>query len=112
MQDGFGDAMHRENYRKLIEETEASPDYWIEVTTGDFTDEIVRVMQERNLSRADLARALNTSPAYVTKILRGNANLTLRSMAKLALALGMKVRLHLAPVESTSQRTDTKLRRG
>lgn len=96
--------MRYENYRKLIEETETSPDYWKEVTTGDFTDEIVRVMHEREISRADLARALNTSPAYVTKILRGNANLTLRSMAKVALALGMKVRLHLAPVGSTEHK--------
>ena len=94
--------MSRRQYAELVRELESSPEYWAEVAIGDFTEEICRLLEERKLSRADLARGLGTSQAYITKILRGQANFTLASMAKLAFALGSQVRIHLAPTGSYS----------
>ena len=53
------------------------------------------------MSRAVLARRLGTSQAYVTKVLRGNVNLTLATLVGLAQAVGREVRLDLAPVQSS-----------
>jgi transcriptional regulator with XRE-family HTH domain len=89
--------MASKDYKKLFQEAEASPEYWAEVTIGDFTEEICRLLVGKNTTRAELARRLQTTPAYVTKVLRGNANLTLASMAKIAFALESQVRIHLAP---------------
>lgn len=89
--------MPKHDYHQLIQQAEASPEYWAEVAIGDFTEEICRLLQEKRMTRADLARELGTSPAYVTKVLRGNANFTLASMAKLAMALDTRVAIHLAP---------------
>ena len=89
--------MASRDYQKLIQEAEASPEYWAEVAIGDFTEEICRLLADKKMSRADLARSLQTTPAYVTKVLRGNANFTLASLAKMALALESQVRVHLAP---------------
>lgn len=89
--------MAHRDYQKLFRDAEASSEYWAEVAIGDFTEEICRLLDEKPTTRAELARRLGTTPAYVTKVLRGNANFTLASMAKIALALGSQVRVHLAP---------------
>ena len=73
------------------------PDYWAEGLKLDFAEEVGRLMEEQKVSRAELARRLGTSPAYVTKILHWTANLTLTSMSKIALAFGSRVHLNLAP---------------
>ena len=67
--------------------------YWAEGLKLEFAEAVGRLMEEKNMTRAELARKLGTSPAYVTRILRWTANLTLVSMAKIALALDARVSL-------------------
>jgi transcriptional regulator with XRE-family HTH domain len=47
------------------------------------------------LSYADLAKKIGTSAAYITKVFRGDANLTIESMVKLSRATGGKVDLRI-----------------
>lgn len=47
----------------------------------------------RGLSRADLARLMGVSPGRVSQILSGDANLTVRSLAGAAAALGACVEI-------------------
>lgn len=63
----------------------------------EFTEEMVRRMEELSLSKSDLARRLDTSPAYITKLLRGTSNFTVETMVKVASALECEVRLKLQP---------------
>jgi transcriptional regulator with XRE-family HTH domain len=58
--------------------------------------ELADRMEKLDITRAELARRLNTSPAYVTKVLGGNANFTLASMVKLAMALRGTLHVHIA----------------
>ena len=88
--------MATERYRKFIREAEAKPEYAAAAVVYDFTEDIWNLMEAQGLSRSELAARLGASPAYVTKILRGNANFTLVSMVKLASALGGELRVHLA----------------
>lgn len=87
-----------DRYRKMIEEARQSVDYWAEGSIVEFTEALWARMEEEGVSRAELARRLGTSKAYVTKVLGGNANFTLYSMAKLALAVGGKVRIGIEPI--------------
>jgi len=73
--------------KEWLKEVRASPEYWAEVAVDDFTREIVQRMKRLGVSRADLARRLGTSQAYITKLLGGNTNFTLLTMARVALAL-------------------------
>jgi len=84
-------------YEAQRAEFDNDPDYWAEGLKLDFAEEVGRLMEEQKISRAELARRLGTSPAYVTKILHWTANLTLTSMSKIALAFGSRVYLTLAP---------------
>ncbi|MCX6841061.1 MAG: helix-turn-helix transcriptional regulator [candidate division WOR-3 bacterium] len=84
-------------YEEMRKEFDNDPEYWAEGLKLDFAEEVGRLMEEQKISRAELARRLGTSPAYVTKILHWTANLTLASMSKIALVFGSRVYLRLAP---------------
>jgi transcriptional regulator with XRE-family HTH domain len=54
-------------------------------------------MAEQNVSKADLARRLNKSRAWVTQLLSGKANMTVRTLAEVVYALDAEVKLHAQP---------------
>ena len=58
------------------------------------TEEIAGAMVDRGISRADIAKRLGTSRANVTQLLSGSRNMTLRSLARLAHACGMRAAIH------------------
>lgn len=83
------------SFRDLYRDAKREPTYWHELAVVDFTDEVIGAMQHREISRAELARRLGTSQAYVTKLLGGDANFTLMTMVRLAMAVESELRLHL-----------------
>lgn len=54
------------------------------------------LMERRKVSRAELARRIGKSKPYVTQLLRASSNLTLRTLAEVAWALGARFTLHVA----------------
>ncbi len=78
---------------------EQHDEFWTEQAIAEFTEELVRWMELRGMTKAELAQAIGTSQPYVTKVLKGKANFTLATMVKLSRALGAKVRIHLAPAD-------------
>lgn len=59
--------------------------------------QIIKLMQEQNLSKAEMARRMNTSRTAVDRLLDpSNESATLTTLEKAALALGR--RLHIALV--------------
>lgn len=50
---------------------------------------IVNYMQERKLSRADIAERLGVSPQYVSRILSGTTNFSFKSVAEIERRLGI-----------------------
>jgi transcriptional regulator with XRE-family HTH domain len=85
------------SFQALFDEAKKSPAYWVERAELEFTEELERRMEREGVSRAELARRIGCSPAYITKILRGSTNFTLESMARIAFALGCELRTHLQP---------------
>lgn len=79
--------MSIERYRQLLDRAESSPDYWREAAIIEFTEGLCRRMEEKKISKAELARRMGTSRAYITRLLGGDANFTLGTMVKLALAV-------------------------
>ena len=98
--------MSEPSFREFFRKAEQSLNYWVEGALIDFTEELCRVMEERGVTRAELARRLGTSPAYVTKILRGHSNFTLASMVRVAKAIDHELHIHLAPRNSMTHWLD------
>ena len=90
--------MALDKYRRFLSKARRSPVYWSRLAVRDFTEELLVKLGER--PRAALAEAAGVSPAYITKVLRGDENLTVQTMVKLALALDAKVRIHIADVDA------------
>ncbi|HKI03633.1 MAG TPA: helix-turn-helix transcriptional regulator [Thermoanaerobaculia bacterium] len=88
--------MSLERYRQFLDRVESSPGYRHEVAVVEFTEDLCRLMDEQKVTRAELARRMGTSRAYITRLLGGNANYTLATMVKLATALEGALHVHIA----------------
>jgi transcriptional regulator with XRE-family HTH domain len=82
-------------YARLFKEAATSVDFWTQVAIRDFVRELLARMDSLGMKRAGLASSIDTSPAYISKIMRGDANFTLESMTKLALAVGGRIRVQI-----------------
>ncbi len=65
------------------------------------TNEITWYMRELKIGRAELAGRLGVSPGRVSQILSGGENLTLRTLAGLAVALDAQLAVELKPCKAT-----------
>ena len=97
-------------YQELTEKFDKNPEYWVESMRIDFVEAVERMMEERGVSRAELARRLDSSPAYVTQMLKALFNPTLLTLAKVALALDARVELALVPKDGPPGRRAADLR--
>lgn len=86
-------------YSRLLKRVVGSVEYWTQAAMRRFVLDINTRMVAQNLSRAELAKRLKTSPAYVTKAMRGDVNFTLETMTRLALAVGGKLRIEVVDLE-------------
>lgn len=57
----------------------------------DISDQIYELMESANINKTELAEKLGSSKAFVSKILRGDANMTLKTLTKIVFALGGEV---------------------
>jgi transcriptional regulator with XRE-family HTH domain len=85
------------NFKELFEEARKRDRYWVASAILDFTEEVYRLMEERKLSKTDVAKSMKVSPAYVTKIFKGTENFTIDTMVRLTKAVSGKLHLHVAP---------------
>ena len=91
--------------RARFDEWEDDPESELYGVLLDVTEGIVKRMIEQNVRRTDLAERLGTSRAYVTKLLDGQENMTLRTLVRVANALEMKVDTTFIPRERAAKAT-------
>ena len=84
-------------FRELFDSARSSLPYKVEKAIIGFTEQIIGKMEALDLSRTDFAAKLESSPAYVTKLLRGGTNFTLESMVKVSDALNCELEIKLIP---------------
>lgn len=78
-----------------LENAKQTDDYWIARAQLDFAKELNKIRNKTNVNGKALAQRLGTSAAYISRVLRGDTNLTIESMVKLARASGAKVEIKL-----------------
>lgn len=86
--------VHKEikDYLSTIEQTEA---YLVEKAKLDLSLQIEALRKINNFSYKEIANRLKTSAAYVTKLLRGDSNVTIETMVKLSKALNGTLEIKL-----------------
>jgi transcriptional regulator with XRE-family HTH domain len=70
----------------------------------EITETICELMDQQGMSRAKLATLIGTSAPYVTKLLSGSTNMTLKTISDVFFALGRSVRIIDRPVDVHSRR--------
>lgn len=88
--------MSRAGERPRQEELEVQVEEDLLVFTA--AELISRLMEERDVNKKQLAERLGKSRPFITQLLSGGRNLTLRTIARVAYALGYRLRLSLEPI--------------
>jgi len=84
-------------FQEMLDKYRDDLEFRLEELILDFTEKIVQKMEEENISRAELARRLGVSRAFVTKLLNGNPNLTIKTMMSIADVLGCDLNIDIYP---------------
>jgi len=68
------------------------------------TEAVWELLEERCLTKADLASKLGTSRAHVSQLLSGTRNMTLRSLADISIALGVRAQITFETLDACASR--------
>lgn len=90
-------------FKQLLLEAKSRDSYWVEDAKLQFSIELNRLFEACGISQKQLAEKLNTSPAYITKVFRGDANFTIETMTKLARAVDGELHIHISPKQSKTR---------
>jgi Helix-turn-helix len=90
------------SFASILENAQKGGVYWEELAILGFTRGVLERLEALGLTKKILAEKLEVSPAYVTKLIGGSNNFTLRTMVKIARVLESELQIKLAPVEGES----------
>lgn len=90
------------SYKNMVARAKQNVSYWVEEAKLDFSVDLHTLLARKDVTNTELASRLGTSKAYITKLFRGDANLTIETMVKAACAVGGRVHIHIAD-ESAAQ---------
>lgn len=74
-----------------FETARKSPFYKAQLKILNFMRQIENIMLRENISHKNLAKAMNVTPAYISKLFNCNVNISLITMEKLASALHQEI---------------------
>jgi len=87
---------------RIRNEAAKSPEFWVERAKLDFAVALEGQRRNAKLSYKQIAVAISSSAAYVSKVFRGDSNLTIETMVKLADAAGGRIEIKILDKASAS----------
>lgn len=86
-------------FERLLESDEGRRALCAEMTIGNVTEHLCRLLDDTGMKRKDLADAMGVTPGRVSQILDGQSNLTLESLARALAAFGHVLEVSSRKVE-------------
>ncbi len=86
----------KDRFNKLLEKYKEDREFILDGLILRVSEDIARLLAEQNMSRTELAKKLGCSPAYVTKLLRGSENLTLKKLFEISQALNANLNISIS----------------
>jgi transcriptional regulator with XRE-family HTH domain len=90
-------------FADIFAKAQDNPRFWEEMSILEFTESVAKRLESLNFTRMDLASKMEVSPAFITKLMCGNNNFTLRTMVKVARALNCELAIGLVPTDQPAQ---------
>lgn len=88
------------NFQKELAEARSRTAYYEEDVLLDVATQLLGAMEDNKVTKSELARRMDVSPPYITKILQGHTNMTIETMTKIASAIGLKWECLLIPQDA------------
>lgn len=76
-----------------------SPEYWFEEAQNELYRQVIEFMERENLNQTQLAERLGVSKGYISQVLKGEFNYTLKKLIELSLAVGKIPQIEYREVE-------------
>lgn len=83
--------------KETLAKHEDTFDFKLEGLILDITEDVCKAMEEKGIDRAELADKLGVSRAFISKLLNGTPNLTIKTLMKIADALGRELSVKMPP---------------
>ena len=87
------DGDYRMALRERVEDARTRPAYWVQRLNLQLTSALHQAMQSQGMSRRDFAERLGAHASWVSRLMGCQENVTLRTIARLALACGLEPEL-------------------
>lgn len=71
------------------EELLRSPEYWFEDAQNELYRQVIAYKERKGINQTQLAEELGVSKGYVSQILKGEFNYTLKTLIDISLAIGI-----------------------
>lgn len=91
---------------KEFDKFEDDPYFIAEEYFLDIAEKITTYMEKENISRAELARSMEVSRAYISQLFGDRRNMTLHTLAKISIALGIDWKFQLRHRDANSDTKD------
>ncbi|WP_134705417.1 helix-turn-helix transcriptional regulator [Rahnella sp. CJA17(1/100)] len=75
--------------------------YASEELTFNVTEDLLIIMEDKDISKTDLAVKLGKTKAYISQLLSGSKNMTLKTMSDVCFALGIKPSVDFKDIEDS-----------
>ncbi len=96
-----GESFDINKINELLKDTEFRQGYEEERIVILFGEILSEIMEKRKWNKARLARELGFSKSYVTQLLKGSKNISLRNLAKIMFRLGRRVNIEVAKLSGS-----------
>jgi transcriptional regulator with XRE-family HTH domain len=82
------------------EELMRTNEYWFETLQNEIYRQVSDYLKKEGISQSQFAEKLGVSKGYISQIMNGNFNYTLKKLIELSLAVGKAPVLEFKPIES------------
>lgn len=89
--------------RTKLDAAKETDEFWMDSAKLDFAIALEHERLQTGKSYGDVANSMKTSPAYISKVFRGDANLTIESMVKIARHVGCRLEIKLNNINKKSE---------
>ena len=85
-----------------------TPEYWFERIQNLLYEAVIQYLEEENMTQTQLAEKLGVSKGYISQILNGNYNHSLKKLVEISLAVGVVPDIQFRSLESTERKKFSK----
>jgi transcriptional regulator with XRE-family HTH domain len=91
------------------EELVSKPEYWLETIQNEIFRQVAAYLKDNNMTQNQLAAQLGVTKGYVSQIMKGEFNYTLKKLIELSLAVGKAPLINFMPLAEFISRESEKV---